>query len=345
MANIPGLKKVGPFWHYSIQVNGQRAHGSTKATDLATARKVMEEKRRDLLHGQLNLQKKIPPTLNQVWESWWKANQTTFSQKHLVSAECRYRRWLKPSLGCVRVDHIKADAVMQVRSQLLEAGRSGRYANNTLELLRALIRFTIRVGDLDQLPFEVKPLRLQKKPRPTVPASRIPEFLAAVDSHAHSPHVAVMLKTMLGLGIRESEALGMRWEWFSPDQRTYTVGKAKGKEARVIPVPDWLWNAIFAMPKQRSEWVFPGEDGKHHHPQFCKKALQRVCKELGLGNVTQHRLRATFASLHAEAGTPISEIQGMLGHKDIATTLIYVETSLDAKRRSQDALCRKLGLA
>ena len=98
MANIPGLKKVGPFWHYSIQVNGQRAHGSTKATDLTTARKVMEEKRRDLLHGQLHLHKKVPPTLNQVWDSWWKANQTAFSPKHLVSAECRYRRWIKPSL-------------------------------------------------------------------------------------------------------------------------------------------------------------------------------------------------------------------------------------------------------
>jgi len=56
------------------------------------------------------------------------------------------------------------------------------------------------------------------------------------------------------------------------------------------------------------------------------------------------RLRATFASLHAEAGTPLPEIQGMLGHKNIATTMIYVETSLDAKRKSQDALSLKLGL-
>jgi integrase len=99
------------------------------------------------------------------------------------------------------------------------------------------------------------------------------------------------------------------------------------------------------MPKTISPWVFPAEDGNPHRPQFCKKALGRVCEKLGLGNVTQHRLRASFASLHAEAGTPVPEIQGMLGHKNIATTMIYVETSLEAKRRAQDTLSQKLGLA
>jgi len=57
-----------------------------------------------------------------------------------------------------------------------------------------------------------------------------------------------------------------------------------------------------------------------------------------------HRLRATFASLHAEAGTPITEIKDLLGHKNIQTTMIYVETSLESKRHSQDALGMKLGL-
>ena len=110
-------------------------------------------------------------------------------------------------------------------------------------------------------------------------------------------------------------------------------------------MPDWLWSALQGMEKTISEWVFPAEDGKPHRAQFCTKALRRVCQRLGLGNVTHHRLRATFASLHAQAGTPITEIQGMLGHKCITTTMIYIETSLEAKRRAQDALSLKLGLA
>lgn len=36
---------------------------------------------------------------------------------------------------------------------------------------------------------------------------------------------------------------------------------------------------------------------------------------------------------------------GMLGHKNIATTMIYVETSLDAKRKAQETLSQRLKLA
>jgi len=138
----------------------------------------------------------------------------------------------------------------------------------------------------------------------------------------------------------------MRWEWFSPDQRTYTVGKAKGKEARVLPIPTWLWTSIHSMPKAiLSAWVFPALDGKPHRNNFLHKPLTNASTKLGLGNLTQHRLRATFATLHAQACTPITEIQGMLGHKCITTTMIYIETSLEAKRKAQDALSQKLGLA
>ena len=170
-------------------------------------------------------------------------------------------------------------------------------------------------------------------------------FRGSIVLSLDNPHAPVMVRVMIGLGMRESEVLGMRWEWFDSNQRTYVVGKAKGMEARVLPVPVWLWDAIQGLPKTLSEWVFPAEDGKPHHPHFCRKVLARVCKEMGLVGVTQHRLRSTFASLHAEMGTPITEIQGMLGHKNILTTMLYVETSLDAKRMAQDALSQRLGLA
>jgi integrase len=235
---------------------------------------------------------------------------------------------------------------MGVRARQLEAGLSARYANNTLELIRTLARFAVKGGHMERLPFVVKFLRIQKKPRATVPAPSLTSFFSAIDQEAHTPHVRVLLRVMVGPGLREGEALGMRWQWFDHSAQTYAVGKAKGKEARVLPVPDWLWSVVHAMPKPMlSEWVFPAEDGKPHRSQYCKKVLKRVCETMGLGNVTQHRLRATFASLHAEAGTPVPEIQGMLGHKSIATTMIYVETSLDAKRRAQNSLSQKLGLA
>jgi len=341
---VQGLSKVGEFWHYSLKINGQRFHGSTRAKDLATAKLVLEDRRKEALKGQLRIITRIP-TLAELVREWGKVHQKVHSHRHIRNVEDHARLWLLPKLGSTRVDRITTVDVLGVRNHLLEFGRSPVTANNLLRILRLLCGYAIKVHYLERLPFAVNPLRVQRKPRPTLAANGIQTFFGCLDRRTRNPEIRAMVRVMVGLGLREAEALGMRWEWFDVDRRTYIVGKAKGKEARVLPVPDWLWNAIHAMPKTLSGWVFPSEDGKPHRPHFCKKALQRVCAELELGNVTQHRLRATFATLHAEAGTPITDIQGMLGHKQITTTMIYVEQTLEAKRRAQDTLSQKLGLA
>jgi len=341
----PGLQLKGRYWHYSLKVNGQRLHGSTRCTDLATARKVLEQKRRQLVEGQLTNKPRIM-TVRELVNEWLTVNRATFSKSHLQTSECAMRLWALPIVGTLLLTQVTVQHAMELRARMLEKGCSGTYVNNTHRTLKAILNYGIRAKYITELPFRLPKLRVQQKPRAIVPATRFGAFLKAVDLAAKNPHVPVVLKVMVGLGIREAEALGMRWEWFDREQKTYTVGKAKGFEARVLPVPDWLWAVIHSMPKPRlSEWVFPAEDGKPHRAQFCKKALQRVCTKLDLGNVTQHRLRATFASLHAEAGTPLADIQGMLGHKSVTTTMIYIEQTLQAKRKAQDNLSQKLGLS
>lgn len=341
---VQGLSKVGEYWHYSLKVNGQRFHGSTRAKDLATAKLVFEDLRKEALKGQLRIISRIP-TLAELVREWAKVHKQVHSSRHIRNVEDYARIWLLPMLGSTRVDRITTVNVLGVRNHLLEVGRSPVTANNLLRVLRLLCGYAIKVHYLERLPFAVQPLRVQRKPRPVLAANGIQTFLSCLDRRTRNPEIRVMLRVMIGLGLRESEVLGMRREWLDPNQRTYTVGKAKGKEARVLPVPDWLWAAIHSIPRTLSPWLFPASDGSQHRPHFCIKALQRVCAELNLGNITQHRLRATFATLHAEAGTPLTDIQGMLGHKQITTTMLYVEQTLGARKRAQDALSQRLGLA
>lgn len=346
MANPhPNLIRKGRYWHYSLKVGGQRAHGSTRATDLGTAKKVMEAKRKELLEGEVH-RREAAPTFNKLVEEWFRINRSCLSSKHLTRTEEIARIWLSPRLGSMPINRIMTSDALAIRSRVLEAGRSQVTANNILRTLKFLLNFAVRMQYLERNRCKVTFLRIQRKPRPTLPAARVQEFLDAVDRATTCPQKRCMIRVMLGMGLRIGEVRGMRREWFDLTNRTYTVGKAKGKEARVIPVPSWLWTAIHDMPQPTlSDLLFPAEDGKPHRSQFCMKMLRQVCESMKLGNITQHRLRATFASLHAEAGTPITQIQGMLGHKNIATTMIYVETSLEAKRRAQDALSERLGFS
>ena len=63
-----GLKKVGEFWHYSLSINGQRLHGSTRAKDLPTAKRVLEDRRREAVLNQCGVHR--VPTLADIVKQW-----------------------------------------------------------------------------------------------------------------------------------------------------------------------------------------------------------------------------------------------------------------------------------
>ena len=339
-------RRGGAVWNYDVMVDGLRYQGSTRTTDLKTATLFLNQLRLDIARGKLALKDtRKTLLLDEVHQEFLTSKTASASPLYISSVKAHWRIWLGPRLGKTPINKIDAALVDQLRNALLEAGRSPVFTNNVLVTLRTHINFAVKRGRLRK-PLKVELLRVQRKPRPTVPASRVQEFLTAIDHASKNPQVRVMVRVMLGLGCRSSEVIGMRFEWLDIEQRTYQVGRAKGKEARVLPVPSWLWDDLTALPTQaHSGLIFPARTGGCHCPGFLRKPLLAAAKQLGLGNLTPHRLRASFASLHAAAGTPLSELQTMMGHKDYKTLWGYIETSLEAKRQAQDILSQRLGLA
>jgi integrase len=274
-ANTPGLtKRNGSIWHYDILVDGRRYQGTTGTTDLKIASLHLNQVRLDIARGTLAL-KDTRKTLNMkdVFQEFLTAKVSSASPLYITSLKAHWRIWLEPRLGNTAIDKVDASQVDQLRNGLLEAGRSPVYTNNVLVTLRTLLNFAMKRGRLRKA-IKVELLRVQRKPRPTVPASRVQEFLKAIDKATRNPQVRVMVRVMLGLGCRSSEVTGMRWEWLNPEQRTYVVGRAKGNEARVLPVPSWLWGMLTNMPKDTlSGLVFPTKEGKPHCPGFLRKPL------------------------------------------------------------------------
>lgn len=339
-----GINLVGRIYHYAFRVNGRRYHGSTKATDLQTARRVLEERRREAILG-LRTNSRGVPTLQELLSEWLRAHNAAFSDRHLKNTESCLRVWVLPVMGNLPVSKVALLQVLKVRTRQLEAGKSGNYANNTLKALKAVLNFGVSLGYLDKLPFKIQKLKVQQKPRPVIPPTRVQDFFLLIDQRTRNPHVGILVRVAVALGLRESEALTLRWEHFDLEQRTYTVWKTKNGRTRVLPVPDWLWDYIMQAPKTLNEWVCPAKDGLPHRTQYLAKALRRVSTALELGNITSHRLRATTATLLADLNTPLTVIQRGLGHADPNVTAGYIEQGLEAQRIAQRAMSMRLGLA
>ncbi len=84
--------------------------------------------------------------------------------------------------------------------------------------------------------------------------------------------------------------------------------------------------------------------GEPRRSGFRKQAILRAGTRVGPVNLAPHLLRTAFATLHVEAGTPLPEVQKMLEHSDITTTMRYVEDSTAGLREAQAKVAEARGL-
>ncbi|MCI8418472.1 MAG: tyrosine-type recombinase/integrase [Lachnospiraceae bacterium] len=60
--------------------------------------------------------------------------------------------------------------------------------------------------------------------------------------------------------------------------------------------------------------------------------LQRLGLRAGVEKVHPHRYRATAATNALNRGMPVQDVQALLGHEDIGTTMIYCTVARDNVR-------------
>ena len=246
-------------------------------------------------------------------------------------------------MGALRISELDTDTVERARAaHLMTHGRAT--ANHWLRILKLLVNWAVRREILPRLPWSVTMLKVQKRPRAILPLTTALDWFAAVDrASTRSPSIGVAVRLMLWLGLRESEAITARWEWIDWERGTYTPGKTKGREADPLPMMTWLTDYLSPL-RQPEGLIVRKQDGSAFGPGFARLAIRLANATCSTKGITPHRLRGTIATLMSEAGVPVQSIQAYLRHKDVRTTMAYLEKNNDLITVGQAKIAEKAGL-
>jgi len=137
-------------------------------------------------------------------------------------------------------------------------------------------------------------------------------------------------------GARKGNVLTMCWCDIDTDQNYWRIPDTKNGEPLTVPLVPEAVGILKARREQQTAsnpWVFPGS-GRPGHLTSPKGAWQTVLKQAGLENLRIHDLRRSLGSWQAFLGANLAVIGKSLGHKDLASTLIYSRLDLDPVRES-----------
>jgi integrase/recombinase XerD len=172
-------------------------------------------------------------------------------------------------------------------------------------------------------------LNLIRVPRP----KKLPEVLSREEvrlllARVRRPAARMSLVMMYACGLRVSEANHLQARDIDSRRMVVRVRAGKGQKDRDVPLPRHTLDQLRAYWVQHRPhpWLFPSNNGllplSSGSARRCLQAAQR-----GSGitkDVSCHTLRHSYATHLLEEGVDLRVIQGLLGHRSLKTTFVYL---------------------
>jgi integrase len=213
----------------------------------------------------------------------------------------------------------------QIEAYFLYLVKEKKLAPTTCRLyFNAICFLYLQVLEWNELLLKIPlPKRKQRIPE-LLTRDEVARLLAAIDNTKHR----VMLTTCYGCGLRLSELTALRVRDIDGERSLLRVEQGKGgKDRHVI-----LSVALLELLRQYwrifhpREWLFyshrPTTKFSGSTPQKIFDAAKRRAGIDKIGGI--HSLRHAYATHQLAAGMPLPQLQQMLGHNDLHSTMRYL---------------------
>ncbi|MBA2428879.1 MAG: site-specific integrase, partial [Thermoleophilaceae bacterium] len=248
-------------------------------------------------------------------------------------------RYLRPRWGDLPVGAITPGEVARLRDELMAAGLSPRSVVRHLTVCHGIFKHAVRAHGILR-----NPASAELVDRPTVRYSGgfdtfDADELAALARAAGDDQDAALYLTAAYTGLRLGELSALRWRDIDfAGQRVHVrrawsqAAKAekapKSGKVRSVPLVTELVGPLDRLSRREhftadDDLVFVSGTGEHLAGWTLRRHYAAALGRAGLRSVRFHDLRHCFGTVAVRA-FPLSDVQAMLGHAHVTTTMRYV---------------------
>jgi integrase/recombinase XerD len=138
----------------------------------------------------------------------------------------------------------------------------------------------------------------------------------------------IVLTLVYSAGLRGQEVINLKISDVDFERKTIHIRQSKYKKDRILPLSDYMAKGLQKYIKAENPhiWLFNGKepDGRYSVRGLSWIMRETIKKTSIKKDVTLHTLRHTYATHLLEEGLNIVTLKELLGHAEIATTMIYL---------------------
>lgn len=328
MASLRQKKNGIYFIDYRVNGKRLRKHVGIVKKEAQIALKEIELRlvKNESIHEDAEQKDISLQQLIEEFQSYSKTNHSPSSQKRYKAILDHFRAFLK-RYPYMSISRVSAKAFENYKTFRKNQGSQNKTINLELGLFRTMFNLAIDWDYMQDNP--IKKVRMLK-----IDNHKKPRFLSKKECKLLLDNCGEELYpifcTFLNTGMRKSELENLEWHDVDFNRRKIKIRvkdnwRPKTTE-REIPINDGLLELLKSHCKKTrgNGWVFHRKDGSKIEPNWLRKKLIQITKKCGMPNVTKiHSLRHTFASWLVMNGVDLATVKKLLGHSNIATTMIY----------------------
>lgn len=331
---------------------GKRREKHVKAESKTHARELHDKMEREFRdHGQQTIDA-TRMTFRQLAEIYEKARlqpaeykgDRKIAGRRSYKAPQGYLRTLNAYFGSKRIKSITHADVEKFKLERLKtptpSGKERTIAsiNRELEVMRAMMRFSVRSGWIIKSPFETGDTLISKADeiqRERV-LSREEEARLLLACTGRRSHLRPFLIAALDTAMRRGELIQLKWSDVDFENRRISVRAMTTKTARsrTVPISSRLLEelkSLFENAKQDSDSVFGISDN-------VKNGFASACNAAGIEDFRLHDCRHTAITRMIQAGMTPMQVMKISGHTQMSTFARYVNADDDAVKRAAAAI-------